>query len=86
MTPDMVNGLFELFGALVLSLNVRRIVQDRQLKGVSIWPVVFFALWGFWNLYFYPSVGAFWSFYGGIAVVFVNTLWLILVFANKYRS
>lgn len=80
MTPDMINGLFELVGSIFLLFNVFQMMKDKELKGTSITPVIFFTSWGFWNLYFYPSVGAYWSFLGGICVVCVNTLWMCLTF------
>lgn len=73
---DLINGCFELCGGLLLLLNVWRLWIDRAISGVSMLPVCFYTLWGFWNLYFYPSVGARWSFWGGIIVVLANSLWL----------
>jgi len=46
MTPDKLNGMFELVGALVLLLNVRRLWKDKQVQGVSMWAAGFFAAWG----------------------------------------
>ena len=66
MSPDAVNGMFELLGAVFLVANCVRLYRDKQIKGVSPLPIVFFTVWGLWNLYFYPSVGAMWSFWGGI--------------------
>lgn len=79
MTPDMINGLFELTGGCFLLFNCWRIHKDRELKGVSIFPVVFFTSWGFWNLYFYPHIGAWYSFYGGVLIVIANIVWISLV-------
>ncbi len=83
MTPDLINGLFELLGAAFVGLTCRRILIDRQCKGVSVWQAAYFTSWGFWNLFFYPHVGQWLSFWGGIAVVLVNTTWLGLMV--RYR-
>ncbi len=80
MSADMINGLFELVGGLLLVLNIRRLWIDRKIEGVSMIPVFFFTVWGFWNLYFYPSVNAPWSFAGGIVVVVANSIWAVLYF------
>ncbi|MEN6550066.1 MAG: hypothetical protein ABFE07_28825 [Armatimonadia bacterium] len=77
--PDLINGLFELFGGVLLCLNIRRLYRDKTLKGVSWIPVAFFAAWGFWNLYFYPAVGCWLSFAGGTVVVTANSIWLAMV-------
>lgn len=76
---DLVNGLFELIGGVLLCLNVRRLARDRGVSGVSVWPVLFFTSWGCWNLLFYPSLGCWWSFAGGLLVVAANAAWLILL-------
>ena len=78
MNPDIVNGLFELIGGVVLLLNVRRLWRDRKISGVSAFPVVFWTAWGLWNLYFYPAVSCWWSFAGGILVFAANAAWLFL--------
>jgi len=76
---DLVNGLFELIGGLLLWLNVRRLVRDRRVQGVSVLPVLFWTAWGLWNLAFYPWAGCWWSFAGGIVVVAANAAWLGLL-------
>lgn len=84
---DVINGLFELIGGCLLMLNVRRLWRDRKVVGVSLWPVVFYTAWGFWNLYFYPSVKAPWSFWGAITVVTANASWLLLyVWISKEKQ
>ncbi|HQL76450.1 MAG TPA: hypothetical protein PLD58_25025 [Phycisphaerae bacterium] len=76
---DLVNGLFEMIGGVLLCLNVRRLARDRSVQGVSVWPVLFFTSWGCWNLLFYPALGCWWSFAGGLLVVAANVAWLILL-------
>ena len=79
MTPDLVNGLFEFGGAAMLYLNVRALWRDRIIAGVHWGPVVFWTTWGFWNLFYYPHLDQWWSFAGGVAVVAMNTAWLVLL-------
>lgn len=76
MTPDHINGCFELVAGLLLLLNIIRLHRDKKVRGVHVVPVAFMAIWGFWNLFFYPYVGAPWSFVGGIVVVAVNSIWV----------
>ncbi len=76
---DIINALFEFFGGCFLWWNVRRLYQDKQIKGVSILSTAFFLSWGLFNLYFYPSVNAPWSFWGGMNVVLANTTWVIMM-------
>lgn len=73
---DLVNGLFELFGGFFLWGNVRRARRDRRFRGVAIVPTAFFTAWGVWNLYYYPSLGQWLSFVGGLNIVAANCVWV----------
>ncbi|MGD9728446.1 MAG: hypothetical protein AB7L09_02635 [Nitrospira sp.] len=75
-TPDLVNGLLELLGAIMLMGNVVAIRESKCIKGVRWYPVAFFSVWGFWNLYFYPHLDQWLSFIGGLCMVVANMLWL----------
>ena len=80
---DIGNGLFELFGGVSLWANVARIRRDKQVKGVDWRVTLFFSSWGFWNLWYYPSLHQWASFTGGLVIVAANATWLF--FAFKYR-
>lgn len=84
MTPDQFNGLFELFGGLFILNHCRIVFKDRLVKGVSIISTIFFSLWGIWNLYYYPSLEQWYSFFGGILIASANALWIGLMI--KYRE
>lgn len=76
MSNDQINGLFELVGGLLIFMSVRALYVSKEVKGVSIFPVVFFASWGFWNVYYYPSLNQWYSFVGGLVVVSANVVWV----------
>ena len=76
--PDLINGCFEISAGILLWLNVRKLLKDKQLRGITILPTLVFGLWGFWNLYYYPYLKQMISFVGGISVVAANTTWVIL--------
>lgn len=75
-TPDLMNGIFELGGAFALYQNVRTLRQDKMVRGVHWLPTGFFAAWGLWNLFYYPNLDQWFSFFGGVAIVSINLLWL----------
>lgn len=77
--PDTINGGFELSGAVFQLLNVRALLRDRCISGVSWVPVVMFTAWGLWNLFYYPHLGQWLSFWGGVALVMVNVTWVVLL-------
>lgn len=76
---DLVNGSFELFGGLFNCINIKRIIRDKKLDGVSWIPTTFFTLWGLWNLEYYPSLHQTFSFIGGLGIVLSNFVWLYFV-------
>lgn len=86
MTPDLFNGLFEFLGALMLARNVLQLYRDKLVRGVHWLPTLFFAAWGIWNLYYYPSLSQWASFSGGLAIVLVNMLWLGMMIYYLWRE
>ncbi len=77
--PDLTNGLFEAVGALAIFGNVWRLSKDKAVSGVSVVTMVFFTLWGYWNLYYYPHLDQWASFAGGIGIVIGNTIWVAML-------
>lgn len=86
--PDLVNSGFEFFAGVFLILNIRRIIRDKSVKGVSVWPVAYFSLFGIWNMYYYPFLEQWASFCCGLLVVLVNTVWvgLAIYYSRKKKA
>lgn len=83
-TNDFINGLIEFTGSLFLFWNCYSVWKDKDVKGVSVLSTAFFAIWGGWNIYFYPSLHQWYSFTGGLFIVTANILWISLMI--KYRK
>ena len=77
MTPDTINGLFEFLGSLFIWRSIILLYKQKQVRGVSFLTIGFFAVWGLWNLYYYPSLNQQLSFAGGISIVVANVIWVI---------
>jgi len=77
--PDLINGGFELFGSFAIWRNVTGLWKDKEVKGVRLAPMVFFTLWGFWNLYYYPHLDQLFSFSGGLSIVASNVVYVALM-------
>lgn len=82
--PDLINGLFEFFGGALSWLNVRHLLRDKKVRGVSLVPSAVFTVWGFWNCFYYPHLGQWLSFSGGVVIVGANAVWIAL--AWRYRK
>jgi hypothetical protein len=85
---DLINSFFEFFSGILVLLNVWQTYKDKGTKGISIIPILFFTMWGYWNLYFYPSVKCWLSFMGGLVIVGVNSIWIgqILYYRREHKN
>jgi hypothetical protein len=91
LTPDKINGLFELAGALFLLNHCRILFNDKRVAGVSVLSTFFFFSWGVWNIYYYPHLNQVWSFYGGICITVAHMIYVAMLayykkFPGGYRS
>ena len=82
---DAINGLFEFGMACALLVSVFRLHRDKRINGWSIWSVLWPTAWGFWNLYYYPSLRQWASFAGGLCVVLVNSAWVAMALHYSRR-
>jgi hypothetical protein len=82
--PDLINGAFEFFGGVALCANIRQLLRDKQVKGIHWGSTIFFTSWGVWNVYYYPHLDQWVSFWGGLFICAANLVWLGL--RLKYRK
>lgn len=83
--PDLVNASFELFGGFFIFRNCFFLWRDKLVKGVSVLSTVFFTGWGFWNLYYYPSLGQWVSFLGGLLITLGNVFYVsLMIYYRRY--
>ena len=82
---DFINGLFEFFGGMISLLNVYQLHKDKQIRGVSILPTIFFTSWAIWNAaWYYPHLNQWFSFGGGLLIGAVNGTWLFQIIYYRY--
>lgn len=86
LSNDLVNGVFEFCGAAALTMNVKRILRDKQVRGMHWASTIFFTAWSLWNLFYYPALNQWISFAGGCAIALANSTWLALVFIYRKRK
>jgi hypothetical protein len=64
--------------------NVHKLYKDKEYKGVSLGPTAFFCAWGAWNLFYYPHLGQWLSFAGGVSIFIANAVWVAqMIYYNK---
>ncbi len=77
--PDLINGLFEALGGFAILLHAKTLYRDKQVHGANWIATTFMTLWGVWNLYYYPHLGQWLSFAGGLFIVVANIVWLSMM-------
>lgn len=75
-TPDLINGCFELSMGCVGLLSLEAIRKHKTVKGVHWGPTLVAAAWGYYNLFYYPFLSQHFSFFAGMGICAVNSIWL----------
>lgn len=86
---DLINGGFEIVAGFAQMLHIKSLYQHKLVRGVHWFPIAFFTSWGLWNLVYYPSLGQWISFWGGVLLVSVNAwrlglMWYYIVKEKRY--
>jgi hypothetical protein len=76
--PDLINGAFEAFGGVFIVINIHQLLKDKIVKGIHWGSTIFFTIWGIWNVYYYPFLGQWISFSGGLFIAVANIIWMCL--------
>jgi hypothetical protein len=76
--PDIINGCFEFLGGCLVWMNCQRLYRDKEVKGVYLPATAIFGAWGLWNLFYYPHLGQWASFTGGVVLVLGNLTWVAM--------
>ena len=82
--PDIGNSFFQFFGGVFVLNHCRVLLKQKQVHGLSIVSIAFFAVWGYWNLFFFTSQHLWFSLVGDLLNVTGNTLYVVLLI--KYRK
>jgi hypothetical protein len=80
---DLVTSLFQIGAVIFLLDNIRTLLKDRQLKGVSIGMISFFTLWGYWGIYMFHMLKQPFSMWTNVAIAAAYTVWLLLALYFK---
>lgn len=78
LTPDTINGLFEIVGAIFVGRDIQLLARHKSVKGKGLGSNIFFSGWALWNLYYYPSLDQWMSFIGAILLLVSNLTWFLM--------
>lgn len=80
---DIVNSGFEFFAIVFIAKNCLSLYKDKKVSGVSIFSILFFTTWSFWNIIYYFILNQNYSFFCSVFVFIFNLIWLTLYFKYK---
>jgi hypothetical protein len=82
---DVINASFEMSGGFFLILNVLKLRVDKIVRGISWITVLFFTVWGFWNIYYYAELSQWASWFATMFICFVNCVYTFqLIYYTRY--
>lgn len=69
---DFVNAGFEAGMVPTIGLSVLTLHRDKRVAGIHWFQLAFVTAWGAWNLFYYPSLDQWASFWAGAGVFIIN--------------
>lgn len=78
---DVINASFELAGAALRFIDVKKLWSHRELRGIHWGSTMFFTGWGVWNLIFFPAISFWFSLVAGFILFSMNTAWVSMAIA-----
>jgi len=76
---DAFNGLFEFFGTFFILKSIMKLRQDRIVRGIAWQQVAFWTFWGYCNIYYYWAMNSPLSWWAGMLVTIVNTIYVAML-------
>jgi hypothetical protein len=80
MTPDIINAILNVCGAIAVSYSIRRLLAAKMVRGVQWGTILFFMSWSSWNLYLYAHLNLWYSLFGGMTIVMAEAVYISLLF------
>jgi len=83
ISPDVINGLFQLGCAALELYDIRILRQDKAVRGLHWSTILFFIIWNCWSIAYYVLLSQWFSLFSDFILFCTNILWLWLLI--KYR-
>lgn len=83
MTADQINCLFPFVGCFVILLNIKKLYNDKEVKGVHWFPPLFFYSGQAWGVYFLYTLEQWYSMTSGALFLFCSFVWYFMMIYYK---
>lgn len=87
ISPDIINALIGIILSAAQALNLYKLHDDWDLKGVSLTSCSIFTIYGLWAIYYYNSLNQQYSFYiSMVSGLFVTAYLALAIFIRYFKS
>jgi len=83
---DAINALFEVGGAFAIIPSIVAAWRAKKIVGVSIVTSLFFTSWGWWNIFYYPSLDQTLSAAAAGMLATTNSIWLFQIWYYRRKG
>ena len=84
---DLMTAAFTFGAAMFLILNIRQLLIDKEVKGVSIYTISYFTTWGYWGIFlFYKMPNMLWTVFASVVLAVTYSVWLGLAIYYKKKA
>lgn len=83
---DLANAGFEFGGAIFILNHARVLFAEKIVRGISLVSIVFFLIWGIFNMFYYSHLEQSASWYAGIMVTLANLVWVSMIIYYRKRE
>lgn len=66
--------------------NVFRIMRDKSVRGTHWQSMIFWSVWGWWNIAYYATIGHWLSLTATSGLVLANCVWVVLAYKYSQRA
>ncbi len=79
LQPDHITAVFQVLAAGFILMSVLLLHESKIVRGVHRTTVLFFALMGCWNVFYFWHLDQPWSTAAGALVAAANVIWLVQI-------
>ena len=83
---DLLNAFFPFVGCFFVILNIKKLYQDKEVKGIQWYSPLFFYTGQLVNVYFMFYLNQWASFIGGLLLYIICMVWFcMMIYYNFWR-
>ena len=87
MSSDQINSIFAFVGCFFIIMNIKKIYNDKEMKGMEWYSPLFFYCGQAWGAYFLYTLGQWWSFSSALMFLSCQLIWYaMMIYYNYFKG